>query len=139
MNRDTSAMKTGFVLAIFPLLFGCVQNPEKVVDPQIEFQNTQIEFQYDQIEFQYTQMELQYDQIEYQKNQIERINAKLNKSRLSNSSLDKVNKALRSRNSWLIKTNSSLKNYNQELAMKIDMLQTLDHQVEEKRQTYISD
>ena len=65
MNRVTSAMKTGFVLAILPLLFGCVQNPEKVVDPQIEFQNTQIEFQYDQIEFQYTQMELQYDQIQH--------------------------------------------------------------------------
>jgi hypothetical protein len=40
---------------------------------------------------------------------------------------------------WLMKTNSALKKHSQELTMKIDMLKTLDHEVEEKRQTYIDD
>ena len=132
-------MKTGFVWAIFALLFGCAQTREKILDQQVVSQNTQIEFQYDQIEYQYNQIELQYDQIEYQRKLFDQMNANLNISRRSNRDLNKENKSLKSRTSWLMKTNSALKNYNQELVMKIDILKTLDHQVEKKRQTYIDD
>ena len=139
MSRYTTVMKTGFVWAIFALLFGCAQTREKILDQQVVSQNTQIEFQYDQIEYQYNQIELQYDQIEYQRKLFDQMNANLNISRRSNRDLNKENKSLKSRTSWLMKTNSALKNYNQELVMKIDILKTLDHQVEKKRQTYIDD
>lgn len=132
MSRFTTAIKIGFVWTIFFLLFGCAQTGEKTLDQQVVSQNTQIEFLYNQIEF-------QYDQIEYQKELFDQMKADLDISRRSNSALDEKNKALESRLGWLMKTNSALKKHSQELTMKIDMLKTLDHEVAEKRQTYIDD
>ena len=132
MSRITTAIKMGFVWTIFFILVGCAQTREKTLDQQVVSQNTQIEFQYNQIEFQHLQ-------IEYQKRLFDQMNADLDISRRSNSALDEKNEALKSRTGWLMKTNSALKKNNQELTMKIDMLKTLDHEVEEKRQTYIDD
>jgi hypothetical protein len=139
MSRIKTAVKIGFVWTIFLLLFGCAQTGEKTLDQQVVSQNTQIEFQYDQIEYQYSQIEFQYDQIEYQKKLFDQMKADLDISRQSNSALDKENEALKSRTGWLLKTNSALKQHSQELTMKIDMLKALDHEAEEKRQTYIDD
>jgi hypothetical protein len=132
MSRIKTAVKIGFVWTIFLLLFGCAQTREKTLDQQVVSQNTQIEFQYDQIEF-------QYDQIEYQKKLYDQMKANLDKSRRSKLALDEEKKAMESRLGWLMRTNSALKKHSQELTMKIDMLKTLDHEVEEKRQTYIDD
>jgi hypothetical protein len=137
MNRIKTAVKIGFVWTIFLLLFGCAQTGEKALDQQVVSQNTQIEFQYDQIEYQYSQIEFQYDQIEYQKKLYDQMKSNLDISLRSNLALDEKNKALESRLGWLMKTNSALKKHSQELTMKIDMLKTLDHEVEEKRQTFI--
>ena len=132
MSRIKAAVKIGLVWTIFLLLFGCAQTREKTLDQQVVSQNTQIEFQYDQIEF-------QYDQIEYQKKLYDQMEANLDKSRRSKLALDEEKKAMESRLGWLMRTNSALKKHSQELTMKIDMLKTLDHEVEEKRQTYIDD
>ena len=132
MSRIKTAVRIGFVWTIFLLLFGCAQTGEKTLDQQVVSQNTQIEFLYNQIEF-------QYDQIEYQKKLYDQMKANLDISRRSNRALDEEKKAMESRLGWLMRTNSALKKHSQELTMKIDMLKTLDHEVEEKRQTYIDD
>ncbi len=81
----------------------------------------------------------QSPKIESQNKKIERLSAKLKKSRRANLALKEANKTLKSNKLRLMNTNSKLKKYNMELAMKIDMLKTLDHRVEEKRKNYSSD
>ena len=78
-------------------------------------------------------------QIESQNKKIEQLTAKLKKSKQANLALKKANKTLKSNKLRLMNTNRKLKKYNVELAMKIDMLKTLDHRVEEKRQNYSSE
>lgn len=81
----------------------------------------------------------QSPQIESQNKKIEQLTAKLKKSKQANLALKKANKTLKSNKLRLMNTNSKLKKYNVELAMKIDMLKTLDHRVEEKRKNYSSE
>ena len=81
----------------------------------------------------------QSPKIESQNKKIEQLTAKLKKSKQANLALKKANKTLKSNKLRLMNTNSKLKKYNVELAMKIDMLKTLDHRVEEKRKNYSSE
>jgi hypothetical protein len=81
----------------------------------------------------------QSPQIGSQNKKIEQLTAKLKKSKQANLALKEANKTLKSNKLRLMNTNSKLKKYNVELAMKIDMLKTLDHRVEEKRQNYSSE
>jgi hypothetical protein len=81
----------------------------------------------------------QSPQIESQNKKIEQLSAKLKKSKQANLALKKANKTLKFDKLVLINTNSILKKYSLDLAMKIDMLKTLDHRVEEKRKNYSSE
>ena len=106
----TIVMKIGFVWAIISFLIGCAQTQE-----------------------------LMYPKIESQSKKIDQLTAKLIKSRQANLALKKENKKLETDKLRLMNTNRKLKKYNVELAMKIDMLKTLDHRVEEKRKNYSSE
>ena len=117
MGNITIVMKIGFVWAIISFLIGCAQTQESM----------------------YPKIESQIKKIESQNKKIEHLTAKLIKSRQANLALKKENKKLKTEKLGLINTNSKIKKYNQELAMKIDMLKTLDHRVEEKRKNYSSD
>ena len=117
-------MKIGFVWAIISFLIGCAQTQESM---------------YPKIESQIKKIESQNKKIAYQNKKIEQLTAKLIKSRQANLALKKENKKLKTDKLGLINTNSKIKKYNQDLAMKIDMLKTLDHRVEEKRKNYSSD
>ena len=81
----------------------------------------------------------QSPKIESQNKKIEQLTAKLKKSKQTNLALKETNKTLKSKKLRLMNTNRKLKKYNVELAMKIDMLKTLDHRVEEKRKNYSSE
>ena len=124
-------MKIGFVWAIIFFLIGCAQTQESMY-PKIESQIKKIESQNKKIVS-------QSKKIASQSKKIEQLTAKLIKSRQANLALKKENKKLKTDKLGLINTNSKIKKYNQELAMKIDMLKTLDHRVEEKRQNYSSE
>lgn len=77
--------------------------------------------------------------IESKNNKIEQLTVKLNKSRQANRSLVQEKKTLNIDKLRLMNAISNLEKSNQELAMKIDMLKTLDHRVEEKRKNYSSE
>jgi len=110
MGKLTIIMKIGFVWAIMSFLSGCAL-----------IQN------------------LKYSTIESQNKKIEQQTAKLKKYKQANLALKEANKTLKTDKSRLMNTNSKLKKSNVELATKIDMLKTLDHRVEEKRENYSSD
>ena len=131
MGNITIVMKIGFVWAIISFLIGCAQTQESMY-PKIESQIKKIESQNKKIAY-------QSKKIAYQNKKIEQLTAKLIKSRQANLALKRENKKLKTEKLGLINTNSKIKKYNQELAMKIDMLKTLDHRVEEKRKNYSSD
>ena len=124
MGNITIVMKIGFVWAIISFLIGCAQTQESMY-PKIESQNKKIASQ--------------NKKIASQNKKIEHLTAKLIKSRQANLALKKENKTLKTEKLGLINTNSKIKKYNQELAMKIDMLKTLDRRVEEKRKNYSSE
>jgi len=85
------------------------------------------------------EIQIQSPKIESQNKKIEQQTAKLKKYKQANLALKEANKTLKTDKSRLMNTNSKLKKSNVELATKIDMLKTLDHRVEEKRENYSSD
>ncbi len=85
------------------------------------------------------EIQKQSPKIESQTKKIEQLSVKLKKSRQANLALKEANKTLKFDRLVLMNTNSILKKYSLDLAMKIDMLKTLDHRVEEKRKNYSSE
>ena len=77
--------------------------------------------------------------LESQNGKVEQLNAKLKELRQETLALEEENQILNADNIRLTFANSKLQKHSLELTMKIDMLKTLDHRVEEKRKNYISD
>jgi hypothetical protein len=70
---------------------------------------------------------------------VELLTAKLKELRQETLALKEENQILNTDNIKLTFANSKLQQHSLELTMKIDMLKTLDHRVEEKRKNYSSD
>lgn len=131
MKKSTSTINIALIWATLTVLTGCVQSP-KITDAEIESQKKKMESQHTLVNSLKKHVDSQYKKIAG-------LLAKLNKSMRENENLEKKNKIIQVEKSGLINTNSELIKVNDELALKIDMLKTLDNQVEEKRQTHISE
>jgi hypothetical protein len=70
---------------------------------------------------------------------VELLTAKLKELRQETLALKEENQILNTDNIRLTFANSKLQKHSLELTMKIDILKTLDHRVEEKRKNYSSD
>jgi hypothetical protein len=77
--------------------------------------------------------------MESQNGKVELLTAKLKELRQETLALKEENQILNTDNIKLTFANSKLQQHSLELTMKIDMLKTLDHRVEEKRKNYSSD
>jgi hypothetical protein len=77
--------------------------------------------------------------MESQNGEVELLTAKLKELRQETLALKEENQILNTDNIKLTFANSKLQQHSLELTMKIDMLKTLDHRVEEKRKNYSSD
>ena len=138
MGRLTMALRICLAGAILCSLIGCAYIQE-LTNPKLESQNKKVDYLTTKLEYQNKKIAHLNAKVESKDGKISQLAAELESLQQLALALRKDIEGLKADSIRLAAANNKLQQHGLEMNMKINMLKTLDHRVEEKRKNYIGD